>query len=172
MKGSEIFVGRTYSGHLLTITIELTPLSHPMTTIEHEPVQGGMRLSISGDLWDPRNMRQPLVGGAVWSAVPLVQPREQWDAEDLQRLHDIWKRWHLNDLCAGCAHMQLPEDRSYEARWFIVCEQQLQAGEFPPYKYGSGWLYAPLTDDVVEDVLRFQGRAGRPGYRLGDGLRS
>lgn len=29
-----------------------------------------------------------------------------WDAAKVQRLADMWKRWHLNDLRAGCEHQR------------------------------------------------------------------
>jgi hypothetical protein len=80
---------------VITVDVELTP----------------DRLSISGDLKRPGasdidqggqiqdTIRQALDAGVIDYAAG-------WDAERVGSLLDIWERWHLNDMRAGCSHQR------------------------------------------------------------------
>ena len=52
----------------------------------------------------------PTPRGNAYSAGQCVDtirggtPTKMWDREMLDKLCDIWKRWHLNDMRAGCEH--------------------------------------------------------------------
>ena len=59
----------------------------------------------------------------------------------------IWERWHLNDMRPECAHMDLPEDRSYDARKGITCP-------ITGYKYGTAWLYEDVPGGVIAELER------------------
>lgn len=119
-------------------------------TVEHEPVEPGtLTLSVTHDIvrMDRRLSDAFVAGGA---GVPDdVRPTE-WDAgwgpRKLERLRQIARRWHLNTMRAGCAHMELPEDTSYDARKEIEC----QAGT--GYKYGRAWLVEPLPKDLLDEL--------------------
>lgn len=65
----------------------------------------------------------------------------------LDRLFEIWDRWHLNGMRAECAHQ-----RSRGETW----RTHLNA-ECPDcgYKLGHAWLFEPLPNDVLATVRRW-----------------
>lgn len=84
--------------------------------------------------------------------------------EELERLLDVWKRWHLNDMRAGCAHQNrllpwacelLGIGYSYDNLMKIPDFQRCpRCG----YNYGSAWLYEPLPEEVVNFLEQFGNR--------------
>ncbi len=65
----------------------------------------GEQLTISGVEGPKRN------GDAVGSCGQLKKPAivtfaPGWDQATLDRFFDLWKRWHLNDMRAGCEHQR------------------------------------------------------------------
>lgn len=110
----------------------LEPFTETVSTIEHEQVEGGLRLSLTGEVrktWPAGNDRTVSAGQIDRDTVKLLDPH----------LAEIWGRWHLNDMRAGCAH---------------------QTGRHAPpcavsgYLWGHSWLYEPLPTEVVEYVTR------------------
>jgi len=65
-----------------------------------------------------------------------------WDGITCKNFLDIWKRWHLNDLRAGCQHQREEkwEDNNLLMKPCPVCG----------YKYGSQWLYEELPQEVID----------------------
>lgn len=105
-------------------------------TVDHDPApMAALRLSIQGEAWRPRARRDPDMCGQIVDLVRMINPE----------LADLWDAWHLNDMNAACAHMTLPEDKSYDARMHITCP-------VTGYKYGSAWLYKPLPADIAEQL--------------------
>ena len=97
-----------------------------------------------------------------------LTPGDGWTAEDVGRFFDVWRRWHLNDMCAGSpAQSEHLRTLEAEGRGFTGCpvshydwaRAELAAvGLHPdpgylhdgkPYAYGSAWL----REDVPADVL-------------------
>ncbi len=98
-----------------------------------------------------------------------------WDAELLARFYEVWHRWHLNDMRAGCEHQRaagwdkrpINPDKPLNAygehvkghttwnmlTWIkrsehpegLLCEPCPECG----YKYGTAWLSEPVPDDVL-----------------------
>lgn len=101
-----------------------------------------------------------------------------WDHSLLTRFQEVWSRWHLNDMRAGCEHQrakkwnEIPIDKSKPTNsygkhfpgqkyssWNMVAwvtreEHPMGLLSFPcpkcGYKYGSAWLYEELPQEVVE----------------------
>ena len=72
-----------------------------------------------------------------------------WSEEMYRKLLDIWKRWHLNDIRAGCSHQR-------EMGW----NRDEHLGKPCPicgYKYGCGWIFEPVPDEVVEWLFNLPG---------------
>lgn len=100
----------------------------------------GVRLSLTGEVVAPRK-RYGYRAGQITDTVRHVNPR----------LAELWDRWHLNDMRAGCEHQE---------RWFRESPSLRPAadndyrGLSTPclecgYKYGSAWN----TEQVPEEVL-------------------
>ena len=60
----------------------------------------GTKLAISGDCQHS--------GGQISELLvhPSLMPAPGWDAAKLARLRELWERWHLNSLRAGCEHQR------------------------------------------------------------------
>lgn len=120
-------------------------------TIEHEPVKpGALGVSFTHEENErAQNGRWMDVGGGAGAGdvESVTEFADGWDAPRAQRLKELASRWHLNTLKAGCAHMTLPQDQSYDARKDITCE----AGT--GYKYGSAWLVEPLPAEVLSELV-------------------
>ena len=89
--------------------------------------------------------------------------------ELVQRIHKVWKKWHLNDMHAGS-----PAQEAYLAKFeysgsdhYTWAKEKLaDAGLDPdpnyehegkPYKYGSAWLYVEIPPEVEEEILSWKG---------------
>lgn len=80
------------------------------------------------------------------------------DAATLAKLYEIWGRWHLNDMRAGCIHQIAAgwntkrlesgewEGHAYESEGGCLCKPCPVCG----YKYGSQWLYEALPQEVID----------------------
>lgn len=79
--------------------------------IEITTESAGPRLSISGVEGPKSN------GGAYggWGQIVLhhlkdrgasIEPHPGWSADSIARFLETWKRWHLNDMRAGCEHQR------------------------------------------------------------------
>lgn len=99
-------------------------------------------------------------------------PAKAWSPERILRLCNIWERWHLNDLRAGCEHQRalrwdlapidptLPTGAYIEHPdghhgWNMLTWLPVERGGLLSapcwvcgYKYGSQWLYEPLPPEV------------------------
>jgi hypothetical protein len=47
--------------------------------------------------------------GQIYDCLKITQYQEGWDKTKVDRLVEIWKRWHLNHMRAGCEHQQEQE---------------------------------------------------------------
>lgn len=133
----------TYGGMkvLIEATIKLKASSRETTT--HKHVQSYHTLSISGSY----------NGGAG----QIVDTLKKLDTvaipkQDLQDLIEIWERWHLNDLRAGCVH-QKPMEVSYDHpeyehyKW--LNNKRCPNG----YKWGTAWLIEEIPHEVIDRVI-------------------
>jgi len=66
-----------------------------------------------------------------------------WDKEKWLDFLDLWERWHLNDMKAGCEHQRKLGWKSYD-------EHPSEPCPVCGYKYGSAWLREELPESVVE----------------------
>lgn len=97
------------------------------------------RLSIVGN--------SSMMSGQIWQYLHGLesedyQLQEGWTEEMYRKLLDIWKRWHLNDMRAGCSHQRAMSLNIYEhlGKPCPICG----------YKYGCGWIFEPVPDEVIE----------------------
>lgn len=109
--------------------------------------------------------------GGMGQCLDHIEPKNE--AQKL--LIDLWKKYHLNDMNAGCEHQrnlkwedirinpeELPncranrDEKGILAIWVRPEEHKkgmlgrpcIQCG----YKYGSAWLYSPLPDNIEEVI--------------------
>jgi len=70
----------------------------------------GTRLSITGVEGPRRNGN--CYGGCGQIKLDPAAASEGWTAEMVEKLSQVWKAWHLNDMRAGCEHQRVASDPS------------------------------------------------------------
>lgn len=139
----------------------------------------GKRLSLSGVIGPKSNGDTTGSCGQIADEFrySLTSESPGWDQEMVQKLVDLWGRWHLNDLKAGCEHQRAegwdrrPIDplkplnaygKHFEGQrssswnmlvWVTRDEHPQGLLGYPcpacGYPYGTQWLH----EDVPEEVL-------------------
>lgn len=54
----------------------------------------------------PKSNGNAYEAGQCVDTVRLTTPGAGWDKSMVERLCDIWQRWHLNDMCPYCEHQR------------------------------------------------------------------
>lgn len=85
----------------------------------------------------------------------MVAPRMNFD-----RIMEVWEKYHLNDMHAGTQAQEkfvraYCENHSYDYK--TICEELKKAGLYEDngYKYGSGWLYEPIPESVLDEIFNW-----------------
>lgn len=123
------------------VDIELETSQRAGMTIDHEPIAAGYTvLSITAVGYRHRDKSDG--GQRGGQAIELIRKLADGPLYlKRKRIADVWERWHLNNMRAGCAH-QPP------GRYPDVPDCEVSG-----YKHGSAWLIERLPDDVVSYVL-------------------
>lgn len=119
----------------------------------------GLRFSMCAEIWNPRETNLYTVGQCV-DEVAAYFPND----EKAQRMVEIWKRWHLNDMKAGSAvQEQYLKDRpidqaeyAYPKSYYEVASEKLfEVGLNPDadgYQYGHAWKFEQIPGDVIAEI--------------------
>lgn len=115
----------------------------------------GERLSMSGTAERPR-ARDIDEGGQMQDTITEIPATDLLvSASARDQLVDIWNRWHLNDMRAGCEHQRA-------AGWTPARYGTPEYGTDDPigkpcpmcgYRYGSAWLHEDVPADILQ-ILR------------------
>lgn len=136
----DVRIGRIEREGWVDIDAKLTWVGSPMTTIDHQVVDGYWRFSVSATLWAQTDSPDCYAAGQCIDEVRKL-PRAQ-------TLCDLWERWHLNDMRAGCAHQTpayLPGG-GYDLDAVPPCPET-------GYRFGHAWLLEPIPDDERERIV-------------------
>jgi hypothetical protein len=122
------------------------------------------RLSITGGIWNGRSTDYVNCGQNLETILELF-PNDP----KVQRIVEIWRKWHLNDMQAGTPR-QMEYVRDFGSRQYTeTCEILEYAGllydhDYDPqgnpvdephpegYKFGSRWLKSDLPDSIRAEV--------------------
>lgn len=146
---------------------------------DHTEDQSERELSIAGVEGPKRNGdARGGCGQIVDSLADIYELSEGWTPEMVAKLADVWNRWHLNDMKAGCEHQRAagwgttpidPDkptnsygrhfpDQKHDtwnlAGW--VKRSEWEGGLMCEpcwvcgYRYGTAWLYEAIPDDVLD----------------------
>ena len=122
----ELYLGRNAHGDRVWVTVDLR---------EHD---GKLRLSIQGETAAKGRKRDgPGSSGGQIIMEAGALPRDPKS----RRIAEIWQRWHLNDMRAGCEHQR---------GW--TKERIGQPCPVDGYKYGSAWLFEELPTDIIAEI--------------------
>lgn len=132
----------TYEGKKVLVEVEIKLKESSRETTTHKHVKSYRTLSLSGSYNGG--------GGQIvdrLKELDTVSIPEQ----DLKDLIEIWERWHLNDLKAGCEHQEpIPVSSDHPE---YVHYKWLNSKRCPNgYKWGSAWLVEELPQEVIDRV--------------------
>jgi hypothetical protein len=139
-----------------TVDIGLETLEREKVSIDGERVTDGVTVSICGAC--PTSLGQcadSIRSDLEAGKINLVLPKE-----DVERLLDIWDRWHLNDMKAGTrAQEEFIDQHGLRGKEYTDKVAALKdAGllEDGGYKYGTAWLYEPVPTDVLAFLVNLK----------------
>jgi hypothetical protein len=82
------------------------------------------------------------------SSITDIDPAPDWTLALIKQFFDVWDKWHLNDMRAGCEHQR---------KWGWTYEEHHNRKTFKGHKcrvckyhIGSAWLKEELPPEVVE----------------------
>lgn len=150
-------IGTTAVGEAAYVKIEITTGAKVVETIAHGTAEMVTRVSIVGHSFKRRSRRKDYDGeyAGQCSDMPaaVMVPAPGLTIDDLARLTEIWKRWHMNDMRPGCAHQGEPV---YEETRFGREPSSTLTPRCPEtgYRWGHAWLYEEPPADVLADLDR------------------
>lgn len=120
------------------VATERENIDHEMTTERLRLGVNGVRISKYGNLGNDRSWLG--CGQNDFDLLELTTLETGWTVADVMKLHELWQRWHLNDMRAACAHQ-------------VATNPDDKMGTTPPcpetgYSYGEKWLYESLPYSV------------------------
>lgn len=130
-------------------------------TIEWELKAG--RFSMMGNIWNPRGT-DIYSGGQNLDEIARLFPHNK----KVQRMVEVWREWHLNDMHAGCKHQR-------SEKWHEV---RIPKDELPNSKANRDergiyaiWVYPSESTDRWASEKHPQGLLTKPcptcGYKYG-----
>ena len=123
--------------------------------VELKEKKEGLILSISGNIWNPRET-DILCGGQCIDTIKEFFPNNK----KVKRLIEIWEKYHLNYLKAGTPIQEKfinewKQNNKYD--YTAACEALKEAGIYKDngYKYGSGWLFEEIPQEIIREIENF-----------------
>jgi hypothetical protein len=98
-----------------------------------------------------------------YSSILDITPAPLWTHAMIKKFFDIWDKWHLNDMQAGCKHQRDlgwntelidPDKPPYQDNmkmWLSVEKGGYLSAPCPVcgYKYGTAWLKEDVPHNVI-----------------------
>ncbi len=150
-----IHLGTTDQREPVTVVVELRekePVA-PKLSIDLEPVETMTELAIVGEVWMP-SRRDIVQGGQCVETIRAHRP----DDEDVQRLCDIWDRWHLNGMISGTRPQRDAVEEWMKGRErydYLDASEHLKSLDLLKdrgYSYGASWLCEPLPEEIADEL--------------------
>lgn len=143
------FVGTTRDGEAVYVQVKVDSGAKEVQTVTHGTASRVIRVSFMGHFYDKGSRRKDWSGGGqcVDMVEAVTRPAPELAPHQVKRLAEIWRRWHLNDMHAGCVHQEV-----------VLGENgQPTAARCPEtgYRYGHAWLYEAPPADVLDDLGRY-----------------
>jgi hypothetical protein len=140
-----------------------------------EQSNGALELSICGEIWNALQT-DIISGGQNLEEIASYFP----GSHKVRRIVEVWRRWHLNTMKAGCEHQRAagwdkapidPEKPTHTYGRHFEGQNQpswnllgwVREDEHPDglmcracwvcgYKYGTAWLTEELPAEIIEEV--------------------
>lgn len=142
----------------------------PYLDIDLNPCRERVEFSMSGNIWNPRET-DIYSGGQMCEDIAAMFPNNK----RVQRLVEIWKRYHLNGMKAGCRAQEdflraHPVEAKYPKSYYEEACKALEAAGLlevtggpevknanglrvrRSYKYGTAWLAEQLPSEIELEI--------------------
>lgn len=144
------FIGRDETGARIFVSIRTEVTNRTVMSTDHVQVHNPVRLSIMGSLVEYRERSISRSGQIRTSVARVNTPAPGWTMADVESLVKIWDAYHVNDMRAGCAHMDTTGlRRDYESRKHLTCPET-------GYRYGAAWLFVAIPADALAEIERLR----------------
>ena len=81
---------------------------------------------------------------------------EGWDIAKVEKLLEVWEKWHLNDMHAECEHQE-EEGKSWKTHPSEVCE-------VCGWRLGYGWSFRTVPQDVIDFLMSLPDSEVKPAW--------
>lgn len=93
----------------------------------------------------------------------LIGPNEikfskGWNATAWFDFLEVWKKWHLNDMHAGCEHQREWEQKNYDEL------PEDKACKVCGYEYGTAWNSVKVPEDVLDFLASLPETTKQPAW--------
>jgi len=137
--------------NLITIELEVRTKDRAINYDTLEEVTNVPEISICGTAWNRLHTDCIMGGQCIDLLVKIVKTKR------IRRIEEIWNKYHLNDMKAGTklqteAIEHWREQNKYD--YTQACEYLKSIGLYEDrgYKYGHGWLYMPIPENILEEL--------------------
>jgi hypothetical protein len=144
---------------------------------ETQPAKGEGRRTVDLDAMPDGAVRHSLSGYTHGGAGQIVDMLRNCAVKhghaDALRLADLWDAMHLNDMrpatrAQSAALGTVPAVRNYEESCKFLADAGLNPDNVTrpskgAYKYGSAWLFEPISDSVAAELLALLARLNGDG---------
>jgi hypothetical protein len=115
-----------------------------LQTISNVPV-----FTASGGIWNNIKSDYICCGQMIDEIAKLFPNYKQ-----VQRIKEIWERFHLNDMKTGTKKQTEIRNETKLTDYEEICAYLKLVGcyEDNGYKYGHGWLYEPIPEDILNEI--------------------
>lgn len=103
-----------------------------------------LEFSASGELYEKNGRRYEWVH--CGQCIDIIY--EKIPNEITERIYQIWSRWHLNSMHAGCIHQREFEKEPYEKHEGHHCD-------ICDYTYGTKWIHEDLPAEIIAEIKIF-----------------
>lgn len=144
----KIALGRFYSDYY---NYKISQLVEVEIELRDRDGEGKVELSIVGWFWNNKHTKKVIYGQICDTLKDCIQHGKyrqlNYPWETIAKLLEVWDRWHLNSLRAGCEHQR-------RLGWDSLPHEETIGKACPVcgYKYGSAWLHEPLPEDVIDFI--------------------
>jgi len=153
----------------VTLKVELRKLEGNKNGIDGKIYHNPEELSISGAIWNNRHSDCVSCGQNYDTLEEALKKHElttngKISNQEMEKLLQVWRRWHLNGMKSGTEKQNKIVDEyyekkgdvshSYEEAVKVLREHNLEVDN--GYKYGTEWRYEPLPDNVIKFAKEIQ----------------
>ena len=143
--GKVDFNGTGRKNNLVTVDIEL------------KDTKKGPEFTASGYVWN-KNKTDFIRGGQCLDELYKIPALRSNDT--FKKIYNLWKRNHLNGMHAGTENQEnyIKEKFGDDYPGYTeVCEalKEVNLYEDNGYRYGTSWLYRPISDDDLTMIYQF-----------------